>query len=108
MLEQPFFVPAAIFVAISIPLALGLVPPNRFYGFRTRRAMESRERWFVVNRYAGVAVIVASGAYLLIARALPYDPGPPDDFRVWLVHLVGFAGALAAAFVATARRARRR
>jgi hypothetical protein len=108
MLEQPFFVPAAIFVAISIPLALGLVPPNRVYGFRTPRAMESRQAWFVVNRYGGIAVLVASGVYLFIALALPYDPGPPDDLRVWLVHLGGFAGPMAVAFVATGRRARRR
>jgi branched-subunit amino acid transport protein len=108
MLEQPFFVPAAIFVAISIPLVLGIVPPNRFYGFRTPRAMASRDMWFVVNRYAGVAILIAAGVYLAIARALPYDRASPDDFRVWLIHLMGFAGPLAAAFVATARRARRR
>jgi hypothetical protein len=28
-------------VVFGIPMALGLVPPNRFYGYRTRRTLSS-------------------------------------------------------------------
>jgi hypothetical protein len=104
---QPFLVPSVIFAAISIPLVVGLVPPNRYYGFRTTRALESTEVWYAANRHGGIAVLLASVTYLLLARLLPYHEGAPDDFRVWLIQLAGLALPLFAAFVSTSRRSRR-
>lgn len=55
------YVPTAIIAVLSMPLALKIVPPNRFYGFRTSQTLASREVWFRVNRVAGYALIVAAG-----------------------------------------------
>jgi uncharacterized membrane protein len=46
-------------VLVGIPLALGLIPPNRFYGYRTRKAFSSPERWYRANRFSGCALAVA-------------------------------------------------
>lgn len=44
---------AALFFAVSVPLALGKVPPNRLYGFRTPRVLADDRVWYPVNRVAG-------------------------------------------------------
>jgi hypothetical protein len=39
MSGQPFFVPAVVILAASLPLILALVPRNRVYGIRTRHGI---------------------------------------------------------------------
>jgi uncharacterized membrane protein len=53
------FVPCALIAIASIPLMLDLVPPNRFYGVRTRRTLADRALWFQANRFAGWALFIA-------------------------------------------------
>jgi uncharacterized membrane protein len=55
------YIPTAIIAAVSVPLVLKLVPPNRVYGVRTSQTLASREVWFRVNRVAGFALIAAAG-----------------------------------------------
>ena len=57
-----------ITAASSLPLALRMVPPNPFYGFRTRFTRSSREVWFDANAFAGRAMLAASvaSAFLLL------------------------------------------
>jgi uncharacterized membrane protein len=57
--------------AASIPLLLRVVPPNRFYGLRTRRTLASRELWFRANRVAGCAFFLAAAASSLVFLAEP-------------------------------------
>lgn len=63
----------AVIAAISVPLILRKIPPNRFYGFRTPRTLADRTLWFRVNCFAGWAFLLASavGAVLLIAFPSP-------------------------------------
>jgi len=103
MLKQPFALPSVILFVLCIPLAIGLIPRNRVYGFRTKRTLTDDATWFRVNRFAGVAIIIASAVYFTITFAKPYD----GDFRVWLVHLAAFAVPLAAALTMTAAYAKR-
>ena len=44
------YVSTAVIAAVSVPLVLKLVPPNRVYGVRTSQTLASREVWFRVNR----------------------------------------------------------
>jgi len=57
----------------SLPLALRMVPPNPFYGFRTRFTRSSREVWFDANAFAGRAMFAASvvSAFMLLAGLVP-------------------------------------
>jgi len=95
MFTQPFAIPAFAFFILSIPLAIGVIPPNRLYGFRTRRTLADDAAWYRVNRLAGFGIMIASAIYAAVARAHPYD----RDFSVWLLHLAAFAIPLALAII---------
>ena len=66
-----FFIglPALIF-ALGIPLALKMVPPNRFYGFRTSTTFSSLEAWYQINFATGLALIAAGVVGGLLALLL--------------------------------------
>lgn len=61
-----------LFIGISIPLMQGRVPPNRFYGFRTRKTLSDPKIWYEVNRisgndlFLGGAVITISSIIMLL------------------------------------------
>jgi hypothetical protein len=59
-------------ILISLPLVLKLVPPNRCYGFRTRKTLSNADIWYEANYKGGVGLIVAS-VIALAARALIMD-----------------------------------
>jgi uncharacterized membrane protein len=50
---------ALITIAISIPLVLRKVPPNIFYGVRTRKTLSHPRIWYEANYRGGMALIVA-------------------------------------------------
>ena len=52
-----------LFILLAIPLILGIVPRNYFYGFRSRRTLESDALWYPVNRVAGVLLALAGLAW---------------------------------------------
>jgi uncharacterized membrane protein len=103
MFTQPFAIPAFAFLILSIPLALGMIPRNRLYGFRTRRTLADDAVWYRVNRVAGFGIMIASAFYCAIAMARPYD----RDFSVWLLHLAAFAGPLVLALIVSGSYSRR-
>lgn len=57
MIQQPFFVPSVISCVLAIPLILGLIPPNRWYGFRTARTLPDERVWYRVNTVGGWAFL---------------------------------------------------
>jgi len=87
MFTQPFAIPALALFVLSIPLALGVISRNRLYGFRTKRTLADDAVWFRINRFAGIAIMIASAIYGAVAMVRPYD----RDFSVWLLHLAAFA-----------------
>jgi uncharacterized membrane protein len=95
MFTQPFAIPALILFIVAVPLALGIIPRNRLYGFRTRRTLADDAVWYPVNRFAGFGIMIASAIYGAVAVARPYD----RDFSVWLLHLSTFAIPLALAII---------
>jgi len=58
-------------VALSIPMILGKVPPNAWYGFRVSLTSDNPDLWYPANAYAGrllcIAGLVTAGAGLLMA-----------------------------------------
>lgn len=107
MTSQPFFIPAVIFIVLSVPLVLGLMPPNRFFGVRTRRTLALPKVWYRANRVAGWAVMAASAIYLEVARTYPYVATAPNNFQVFLVHLAAWVGPLVVALVLAAHSAKK-
>src|SRR5512141_1280169 len=72
-MTEPFslFVPATLIAAFSAPLALKLVPPNRFYGIRTEQTLADRDVWFRVNRVGGFALLLAAATTLCTFILMP-------------------------------------
>jgi len=46
-------------IIFGIPMALGMIPPNRFYGYRTRKTFSSEEIWYRANRFSGWAMVIS-------------------------------------------------
>ena len=67
MFNDPLIMPVAILVLISLPLVVGMVPPNRIYGFRTAKTLSDSTIWYSANRFGGFAMIMAAAAYMVIA-----------------------------------------
>jgi hypothetical protein len=107
MFAQPFAIPALLLFLVSVPLVMGLIPRNRLYGFRTKKTLSDDGIWYPVNRFAGVAIVIASVVYVVVAVARPYDRAAADNFSIWLLHLAAFAGPLAAALIVSGLYVRR-
>ncbi|MCG6552412.1 MAG: SdpI family protein [Candidatus Magnetominusculus sp. LBB02] len=91
--------PAVIIFCISIPLILGLIPRNRFYGVRNKKTLSDDDIWYRGNRLGGVALMIASLAYMITALIFPYHKEAADNFSIWQIHfgvlLVSLTGSLA-------------
>ncbi|MEI7637865.1 MAG: SdpI family protein [Syntrophus sp. (in: bacteria)] len=55
-----------VIILISIPLYLGRVKMNGVYGFRIRKAFESDQNWYLINRY-GARALMLWGMVLMAA-----------------------------------------
>ncbi len=104
--RQPFMVPAVLFLILSVPIAFGWVPRNRWYGMRTRRTLANDLVWYASNRFCGIALIASSVVYLSVAAIVPYR-SPADDFDIWLIHAATFVLTNAASLIATIVYSRR-
>jgi uncharacterized membrane protein len=86
--KPPFVIPSFILLLASIPLALGWIPKNRFYGVRTRKTLSDDRVWFAVNKLGGRLIIVCSLIYLSIAAIVPYSSDVTSSN--WWIHMAGF------------------
>jgi uncharacterized membrane protein len=58
-----------LLVVFAIPLWMRRVPPNRFYGVRTRATLSDEARWYDVNARSGLDLFVA-GVVMLVGIAV--------------------------------------
>ena len=58
---------ALVNIGISVPLLLKKIPPNRFYGFRTRKTLSDRGIWYEANFKGAVNLILASLVAMVLA-----------------------------------------
>ena len=72
-----------LFFALALPLALQLVPPNRWLGFRTRST-----NWYRTNQTFGVALLLASlfAALANAALAVCFADGPAAPLSLWMAN----------------------
>ena len=75
-----FAVIGILFIVLGFPLKQGAVPPNCFYGFRTRKTLSNKEIWYAINRVTGidmmrvgVAIVTASLVVLSIRSWISPD-----------------------------------
>ena len=72
---------AAAQAAIAIPLVLGVVPPNAYYGLRTPKTRSDEARWYSANRFFAASLLLASAVSISLALARP-DPGEPTGLTL--------------------------
>ncbi|MFA5423865.1 MAG: SdpI family protein [Phycisphaerae bacterium] len=68
-----------LFIAISIPLLLGRVSPNIWYGFRTKKTISDSSIWYKANKYMAKGFLILGMVQIL--------------YNVWLI---AFRPAIAA------------
>jgi hypothetical protein len=94
-----YVLPGVVMLA-AIPMALGIVPPNRFYGFRTPKTRSSPEIWYPANRFAGWSLLLsglAAFCFNLIFWSAHRD-WPDAELFTWMSSVSGaFVGLGAAA-----------
>ena len=74
ILRGLFIALPAIAFALGIPLILRLVPPNRFYGFRTATSFSSADAWYQINFAMGLALVAAGAVAGLLVLFLSHGP----------------------------------
>ncbi len=89
---------SAVFVCAGVPLLLGKVPPNHWYGCRTRKTLSDERAWYAVNRVtgqdlilAGVVVFISSLAVFAFGRSLGPDAAAAVMVSVVLLSVAGMA-----------------
>jgi len=58
-------------IFVSVPLVLGLIPRNGFYGIRVREAFASDASWYAINRTGSLALIGACAVWMAAAAYAP-------------------------------------
>src|SRR6516165_8400041 len=77
MLRVLFIAFPVLTFALGIPLILRVVPPNRFYGFRTPTSYSSADAWYQINFATGLALVVAgivAGLLVLLLSQFAFKP----------------------------------
>jgi hypothetical protein len=85
-----------LLIALSIPMIMGRVKPNGWYGFRTPLTLDHPEIWYPVNRYAGKWLLGLGIVIFLAAIGLPLLLDIDlDDYAIWIavITLVGLGVA---------------
>lgn len=76
---KPFWKSVGLYGVLAfatLPLILGWVPPNRWYGFRFAGALDSPEQWYAMNALGGLnllgglAICVAAN-FLIVWKGTP-------------------------------------
>lgn len=96
-----------LFILISIPLILERVPPNNFYGFRTRKTLSDPKIWYAANRVSGWGLLAAGNlieTVSLVMLVLARDWNPEHaTFTLLSVMILSLTGALLHGFKALKR-----
>lgn len=78
----------AVCIAVSIPLVMGRIPPNHFYGVRLPQSFKSEQAWYAINRYGGRRLIVWSIPMILAGAVCMFLP--LREHATWAI-IVSFA-----------------
>jgi arginine exporter protein ArgO len=84
---------AALFIGLALPLIWEAVPPNRWYGFRTRRTLSEPAVWYAVNRVTGWWLL-ATGVLMAVVACGTYGLALPVDQAAWINQSVCLAGLI--------------
>lgn len=87
-MTQVGFIPIAIgvlVIALAIPLRLGKVAMNPWYGVRLPKSYASDANWYEMNRYGAGPLMAYGAALVLIGLAALAAPPSPAGAWFWFV-----------------------
>jgi hypothetical protein len=90
-----FGVAGVLVIVLGIPLALGKVGPNPWYGFRLPATLRHRDIWYAVNAQAGRDLVATGVLLLVVVMVVGRLAGLAPDAAALLYALVLIAGAVA-------------
>jgi hypothetical protein len=68
---------ALLITGLALPLAIGRVPPNAFYGYRTRTARSDPAIWYATNRTAAHWLMIVSAWVIAAVATMNLLGAPP-------------------------------
>ena len=77
-----------LLAGLSVPLLLGKIPPNGWYGFRVPSTLYNPDLWYKVNRHMARWMLAAGIITVIGAVALYNVPSLSVDTYAWLCLLV--------------------
>lgn len=78
-----FALSGLLVVGLSIPMILGKVKPNWWYGFRTPKTLSDERIWYKANAYAGKLLLVIGLSWVVGAVVLRYIPAIGGSFELY-------------------------
>ncbi len=72
---------------LCVPLALGRVPMNRFYGIRIPKSYQSDGDWYAINRYGGRQMLIYAVFVASVGVGILFVPLRPDKVWFWVIVL---------------------
>jgi uncharacterized membrane protein len=83
-----FSMVGVLYIGLGIPLLLGRVPPNGFYGCRTKKTLSNERIWYAVNRVTGRDLIIGGAAIVVTALGISLFGQALDPNRAAMILLV--------------------
>jgi uncharacterized membrane protein len=82
-----FLLIGVFFALFGVPLKQEKVPPNWFYGFRTRKTLSNEKIWYEVNKVTGIdmiraGVVISAAALFILALRNKVTPETAAYFLV--------------------------
>lgn len=79
-----------LLIVVELPLAMNLIKPNHFYGFRVYRTLSDERVWYLVNSYAGKGSILTAIVTIILAVLLrPATTSPTLYEAICVAVLIG-------------------
>ena len=91
-----------LYIVLGVPLALGKIPPNGGYGFRTPRTLSDPRIWYEANRISGYDIVIAGVAILVTLTVTIYLGHRHPGFPVTWINLAILMTATVLAFAHSA------
>ena len=83
----------------GLPLAMNLIPPNRWSGVRVPKTLSDERIWYLVNSYCGKGLGLTGVITIVCAVALRLTAMPPATY--WAICSTVLVGGLVLWVVAT-------
>lgn len=85
-----FFTCAGLLVVgLAIPMILGKLKPNGWYGFRTSKTLSDEKIWYPANTYIGKLLLGVGILWVLSALGLRIIPAIGSDLVTYNLSLTG-------------------